>query len=133
MYENILLIIGIILIATIWSIKMIHLAIKIIITVLAVLLILNFFGILGPMNQPMNKLIFGVPDTSCAYDTDCKLERVTTCGGCHCETSAVNKDWNMFCPFRDNVQVQCDCIAIGPESVRCVKNVCQKVLGNATI
>jgi len=99
MYEDILMIIGIILIAIIWSLKLVHVLVKILITIVAVMLILNYFGYLGSWNQPINAALTGTPETSCAYDSDCTIKS-TLCQPCDCG-APVYKTWEKFCLFRD--------------------------------
>lgn len=48
------------------------------------------------MNNSINSLVAGTPDKSCSVDSDCNLEK-TRCDPCDCG-SAVNKNWNRFCP-----------------------------------
>jgi len=128
MYEDILMIIGIVLIAVIWSLKLVHLVLKVAITVAAICLILNFFGYLVVLNQPINKMFAGEPAMSCAYDSDCTL-KTTLCQQCDCGT-VMNKEWEKFCPLKDvRPEVQCPpCAQPGKDfTIQCIKNICTRL------
>jgi len=128
MYEDILMIIGIVLIVVIWSLKLVHLLLKVVITLAAIALILNFFGYLAPLNQPINRMITVDPAVSCAYDSDCTLKPIL-CDPCDCG-SAVNKEWDRFCMLKDTrVNTQCaPCPQQGTDyTIQCVVNTCKSV------
>ncbi|MEK6968464.1 MAG: hypothetical protein AABX51_07600 [Nanoarchaeota archaeon] len=115
-------------------------AIFIIVPILAVL-VLNFLGILYPLNNifPQN------PNTFCRIDSDCKPyvqewnSCKSGCGSCKLydindnEVIAINKYWNTFCPFtKPKGSGFCPaCIGgIGGDfsSIKCIENKCQKIL-----
>ena len=127
MYEEILMIIGIVLIAIIWSLRLVNILIKFLITIIAVILILNFFGYLGSFNQPINQALAGDPAVSCAYDSDCTL-KPTLCQPCDCG-SPVYKEWEKFCLLKDTKVEQCaPCPQPGKDfTIQCISNTCQNV------
>lgn len=91
--------------------------------------ILSFIGIFSVMNNSLNSLFAGIPNKSCSVDSDCDLEK-TKCNPCDCG-SAVNKDWNRFCPLPDLsvISIYCKgCMALGYDiEVKCLNNQCQTV------
>ncbi len=78
----------------------------------------------------MNKYLAGTPDKTCTTDSDCVLKR-TSCSYCNCG-DAVNKDWEVFCPFRNPpIQVMCEmCPPPNYYEIKCVENQCQRVWKN---
>ena len=96
----------------------------IILGIILFLILLNYSGELSFMNNYLS----GTPDKTCTIDSDCAIKR-TTCGYCDCG-DAVNKDWNVFCPFRDaHLGVLCKmCMSLNYDfEIKCVQNQCQKI------
>ena len=94
--------------------------------VVVFLLILNFFGVFGFLNEPLNNLRGG-PDYSCTQDSDCVM-KLASCGVCQ-PYNAVNSKWDIWCPFVDKGfllgTVNCK-IGLTPDdvSVQCKNNIC---------
>ncbi len=95
--------------------------------IILLIAVINYLGVLSFLNN----YVSGTPNKSCMVDTDCVL-RSTTCGYCDCG-DAVNKDWNVFCPFRNPpAQVFCK-MCPSPNlnfEIKCVENQCQRVWKN---
>lgn len=99
----------------------------IVLGVIFLLVVLNYLGTLSFMN----KNFVGKPDKTCTADSDCAL-KPTTCGYCDCG-DAVNKDWNVVCPFKNPPkQVLCKpCPSPNLDfDIKCVENQCQRVWKN---
>ena len=127
----------------------------IIIGIILILVIFNFLGLLS-----FNNMIPQSPDTSCIEDRDCVLliyPEEGVCSGCGASRNyfvnesgviAVNKDWKPYCPFPEPFPV---CLAVHYgvvevvnksgrsyathltshiRYVRCIDNVCHKVLNS---
>jgi hypothetical protein len=96
----------------------------IVLGVILLLILLNYAGAFSSLN----KYLSGTPDKSCTIDSDCVL-KITSCDFCDCG-DAVNKDWTVFCPFRNPpMQVLCKMCASPNHDfeVKCVENQCQRV------
>jgi hypothetical protein len=100
----------------------------IILGVILILLLLNYSGAFFSLN----KYFTGTPDKTCAVDSDCALKG-TTCGYCNCG-DAVNKNWDVSCPFKRNPHIQVLCkMCPSPNidfDIKCVDNQCQRVWKN---
>jgi len=96
-------------------------------TIIIILVFLNSMGAFGFLN----KYISGKPDTSCKIDSDCVLKK-TTCNYCDCG-SPVNKNWNVFCPFRkSNAQVLCElCPHPSMFDIKCIVGQCEMILNTS--
>jgi hypothetical protein len=126
MYTDVILSVVIVLLVTVWAMKLIHVSIKIILTVAAILLILNYFGYLADLNEPLNNLIVGSPEKICGYNTDCALKR-TQCNPCDCG-DAVYRDWAPFCILHDPKVYDCKpCPALNIDfQIACIDYKCVK-------
>jgi len=97
-----------------------------VILVLAIL-ILNYFGVMSFSNNMLNGIVSGSPDRSCSVDSDCIIKH-TSCGPCDCGM-AVNKDWNVFCPFKEKniLRFKCKmCMSNEDFQVQCINNLCEQ-------
>ena len=100
--------------------KKIFIIIGIIIALILIVLAVNISGYSTFLNWPLNKLIAGTPDGSCFVDEDCKIAN-TTCGVCDCG-QAVNKNWQAYCPFKNNF---IKCKPCPPLQAQCLKYACR--------
>lgn len=97
--------------------------------VIALFYLLNSVGLLFSLNETVNKLVAGSPNTKCNVDSDCAL-RTTNCEPCNCDLVYANKNWKVFCPFRSTVRTSCE-MCTPPDhnfEIKCVGGECQKVL-----
>ena len=100
----------------------------IILTTLALLYLVNALGYLHQFNQPLNQLVAGQINKSCELDTECVLETID-CGSCRCATP-VNKNWQKFCPFKDQQFVNHYCAACrdsGYGEPKCINHECREI------
>ena len=93
----------------------------IIIVLIIIVLAINFGGYSTFLNWPLNKLMAGTPDGSCFVAQDCKIAP-TTCGPCDCG-QAVNKDWQIYCPFKRKNIIMCK--PCQPLQVSCLNYACR--------
>src|SRR3989338_2634813 len=102
---------------------------KIFITILLVIVvgfILNYGGLLRWLNQPINELVSGIPNTQCTTDEDCIIRPVQCQTECGCSDEvAVNREWLRYCPFKKSIG-RILCGPCGPSAeVGCVKGQCR--------
>lgn len=98
---------------------------KIFLVLIIILIIFLLFILIFPksyLNEPLNKIVAGIPDKDCNLDSDC-IYLKTTCSYCDCG-EAINKNWKPFCPFE---YVRCD-MACLPPKVKCIENKCQVLI-----
>jgi len=105
MLADVILSIVVVLLVIVWSMRLIPISFKIILTLTALILLLNYFGLLYGLNEPANNLFAGMPDKSCKYDNDCTVTQ-THCNPCDCG-QAVNKVWEKVCIFKDVNNYDC--------------------------
>jgi hypothetical protein len=92
-------------------------------SVIILALVVNLTGLWPFLNRPLNYIVSGSPDKSCAQDSDCVI-RQTDCGYCSCG-EAVNKDWQQYCPFKTHyIDVLCKPCSAG--QIQCVAGQCQQ-------
>lgn len=109
---------------------------KILISFLVLIVIIfltNAFGYFGDLNRPINNLVAGEPNRYCKVDSDCQLKS-TVCNGCDCG-EVVNKDWDKFCPLKDNKLYKCKLCPIEGKDfeIKCIDNQCLRYNKNAIV
>jgi hypothetical protein len=107
------------------SIKIFLIAVSIIIILLLIYFVLiTFFS--SPVNNFLNRLVAGVPDTNCNVDSDCAI-KITSCFPCDCGSfEAVNKDWKAFCPLKYPFIMLCK--PCQGYDAKCLENKCIKII-----
>lgn len=86
--------------------KIIITAVIIAVILLVAALAVNASGWWTFLNWPLNKIVAGTPDESCYISDDCKIA-TTSCAICDCG-SAVNKNWQAYCPFKNRQRILCE-------------------------
>ena len=107
--------------------KKAHTILIVVVILILAILILNYFGIMGFSNNLVSKIVAGNPDKNCNVDSDCVIKRLS-CGPCDCGM-AVNKNWSVFCPFKEKNMLRFKCkMCMSPEDyqVRCINNLCEQ-------
>jgi len=96
--------------------------------VVAVILLLAYvIGFFSLLNQPINQLVNGKPDTSCNADEEC-VYKSTRCSSCNCGGGLpVNVNTpSAFCPFWEGgFRKLCDCYDYLEPPV-CVDRTCKR-------
>jgi len=96
------------------------------------LAIAHFLGFLSFLNKPLNNLLYGPVDTSCNADSDCVLRQATCSVRCACPT-AVNKNWNLKCPFGyEHPFAVCEVCSFN-FNLRCINNTCQQIFNRSAV
>lgn len=99
--------------------------------VAAIGIFLNSYGLLKSLNEPLNKLVAGVPEESCTVDSDC-IARTSDCSICG-NGDVVNKEWETFCPFHTIDKENVNCMTSGPMKAGCTQGQCTNKLAQETV